>query len=109
MLPNSIYRILLIAVVLVVSGCNNREGVYSPTTKNILSKAFRPIEIKSGDWPWWRGPTHDGIAEKQSVPQHWNEEPIGDTRQVVNMESRAGAALQELGTHRGHNKAICKV
>ena len=74
MLQNSIYRILLITVVLVVSGCNNGEGVYSPTTKNILSKAFRPIEIKSGDWPWWRGPTHDGIAENQSVPKHWNEE-----------------------------------
>ena len=73
MLHKSIYEILLITIA-VATGCNNGEGFNSPTTKNILPNAFRPIEIRSGDWPWWRGPTHDGIAEKQSVPQHWNEE-----------------------------------
>ncbi len=30
---------------------------------------------KSGDWPWWRGPLHNGTAESgQQVPQSWSAE-----------------------------------
>lgn len=29
---------------------------------------------KFGDWPWWRGPTRNGIADaNQNPPLHWNE------------------------------------
>ncbi len=28
---------------------------------------------QSGDWPWWRGPSRDGVAEKgQNVPVRWS-------------------------------------
>jgi len=32
-----------------------------------------PLPSNKGDWPWWRGPTFDGIAEDQKVPHHWSE------------------------------------
>ena len=31
------------------------------------------LPSNDGDWPWWRGPTFDGIAEDQKVPHHWSE------------------------------------
>jgi hypothetical protein len=45
------------------------------------SNAFQAAELKSeevsfskGDWPWWRGPTRDGIAEPgQQPPLEWSE------------------------------------
>jgi outer membrane protein assembly factor BamB len=36
--------------------------------------AFELPTAKSGDWPWWRGPGHNGIAETgQSVPTQWSD------------------------------------
>lgn len=33
-----------------------------------------PIKVAPGDWPWWRGPTGDGIARAdQAPPLHWSE------------------------------------
>lgn len=33
-----------------------------------------PITIGPIDWPWWRGPSHDGHADpRQSPPQKWSE------------------------------------
>lgn len=33
-----------------------------------------PIAVRSGDWPWWRGPNHNGIAEAgQKPPIAWGE------------------------------------
>ncbi len=33
------------------------------------------LHIATGDWPWWRGPTRNGVAEaNQSPPREWNEE-----------------------------------
>ncbi len=35
----------------------------------------RPITFAADDWPWWRGPTRDGIAEpRQSPPLEWSAE-----------------------------------
>ena len=32
------------------------------------------FQAKSGDWPWWRGPNNNGIAEAgQDVPTSWSE------------------------------------
>ena len=72
MLQKSISAIL-VSTVVVVSGCNSGEGVYSQTTSNILPEAFRPIEIKSGDWPWWRGPNLDGTSPDADPPLTWSE------------------------------------
>jgi len=33
------------------------------------------VVVNSGDWPWWRGPTRNGVAEAdQSPPLEWSEE-----------------------------------
>ncbi|MSU78070.1 MAG: serine/threonine protein kinase [Gemmataceae bacterium] len=34
----------------------------------------KPIAVAPGDWPWWRGPNRDGIADaKQNPPIKWSE------------------------------------
>src|SRR5262245_25615934 len=41
--------------------------------------AAEPIAVGPADWPWWRGPTRDGVADpKQDVPLKW-----GDTENVA--------------------------
>jgi outer membrane protein assembly factor BamB len=33
-----------------------------------------PIHVAATDWPWWRGPTRDGIANAdQEPPLHWSD------------------------------------
>src|SRR5688500_12590495 len=31
-----------------------------------------PAKIAPHDWPWWRGPTRDGIAAAQKIPLQWS-------------------------------------
>ncbi len=38
------------------------------------SAQLKPIRSPKGDWPWWRGPTFDGIADpEQKPPLEWSE------------------------------------
>ena len=40
----------------------------------LQAAGLNSVTWKSGDWPWWRGPSHNGIAEAgQQVPQTWSE------------------------------------
>lgn len=36
--------------------------------KNVSDK----LAIGPNDWPWWRGPTRDGIAPAQKIPLEWS-------------------------------------
>lgn len=39
-----------------------------------LSIAAEPIEFGPNDWPWWRGPNRDGVADRnQKPPTKWSE------------------------------------
>lgn len=39
-----------------------------------------PIEIGPQDWPWWRGPSHDGVApEGPQPPRQWTDGTKGGT------------------------------
>jgi outer membrane protein assembly factor BamB len=39
-----------------------------------LSKRTEPIAIAAQDWPWWRGPTRDGVAPAgQNPPSSWSQ------------------------------------
>lgn len=35
---------------------------------------FEPISVTASDWPWWRGPTRDGVAAAgQKPPLQWSD------------------------------------
>ncbi len=36
-----------------------------------LSGAEAKLNIGPNDWPWWRGPTRDGVAPAQKIPLEW--------------------------------------
>ena len=54
-------------------GCNRGETV-AIQGGGIGLKDTSPITTNAGDWPWWRGPYHNGTAEMQKVPLQWAEE-----------------------------------
>src|SRR5688572_25833295 len=34
----------------------------------------QPINVSPNDWPWWRGPNRNGVADaKQTPPLKWSE------------------------------------
>lgn len=37
-----------------------------------VAAAADPITVAPTDWPWWRGPTRDGVAADQDVPLKWS-------------------------------------
>lgn len=50
-------------------GAHDNEG----TTRR--GATLKPIRAESGDWPWWRGPAHNGIAEDgQQPPTVWSND-----------------------------------
>lgn len=61
-------------VLVFLLGCDGDVTVPTNPARNSALKDIRPITTQAGDWPWWRGPTHDGIAATQSVPQRWSED-----------------------------------
>jgi hypothetical protein len=45
-----------------------------PTAVGDKPKDADELAAAPGDWPWWRGPTRDGVAEaKQAPPLTWGE------------------------------------
>lgn len=62
-------RILFSLVVLLTTLVNN--AISAPAADPVPSS---DIEVGSADWPWWRGPTRDGIAaDNQDPPITWSE------------------------------------
>jgi hypothetical protein len=63
---------VLVAVIVFVSGCtpSNETNSVVRAGNNSPGKA---LVAADGDWPWWRGPNHNGIAVPQAVPHHWDE------------------------------------
>lgn len=67
----------LLAVVLLSTGCGNPVEEIKSTSSSAVTAAG-PISVAEGDWPWWRGPTRNGIAETQDVPTDFS-----DARNVI--------------------------
>lgn len=44
------------------------------STASEPARVIAPIDIGAADWPWWRGPSHTGIASAdQNPPTTWSE------------------------------------
>src|SRR3982751_6255387 len=57
--------LLGLAVLAALAGCSKSPPV--PETDD-------RITVGGADWPWWRGPTRDGVADpNQDVPLTWGE------------------------------------
>jgi len=57
--------LLGLAVLAALAGCSKSPPV--PETDD-------RITVAGADWPWWRGPTRDGVADpSQDVPLTWSE------------------------------------
>jgi outer membrane protein assembly factor BamB len=55
-------RILLVLIALVL------------VPNQVLAQEARPIEFGAHDWPWWRGPQRNGVADpKQKAPLKWSD------------------------------------
>lgn len=74
MIHNRLASWILCWVTLSLLGCGSHGANTSIDARQISLKKSLPIEINAGDWPWWRGPHHNGIAEPQKVPHRWSEE-----------------------------------
>ncbi len=65
----------------------------APSAENV-----EPIKVAKGDWPWWRGPDRNGIADPdQSPPTEWSE-----TQNVLwktNIPGRGHSAPIVVGEH----------
>lgn len=54
------------ACLFALPSCSCSGQPVTPTTE--------PIEFGENDWPWWRGPKRDGVADaKQNPPTKWSE------------------------------------
>lgn len=61
---HSAWFLLPAACLTLLSGCK-REPVVATS---------EPVEVSPGDWPWWRGPDRNGVADpKQNPPLKWSE------------------------------------
>ena len=54
-------------------GCDGKRKDHAISTSQTVRKYTLPITTNDGDWPWWRGPNHNGTAEPQTVPHQWSE------------------------------------
>src|SRR5262245_43116490 len=58
----------------------NRRDFFAALPAAVLaSRVFAddkltPAKIGPNDWPWWRGPTRDGVAATQTIPLEWAAE-----------------------------------
>lgn len=71
---NYVNTLALIGTCALVIGCGAGDGSVAVHTANIPLEGEQDLVANPGDWPWWRGPNHNGIANFQRVPQQWNED-----------------------------------
>jgi outer membrane protein assembly factor BamB len=55
-----------------LAGCGEQKSVTEPG-EPLTPGSAEPISFAADDWPWWRGPNRDGIADpKQTPPLKWS-------------------------------------
>ncbi len=64
------HRLISVGLMLLLIPAVSCSSSESPQT----GSAARPVAVAPGDWPWWRGPTRDGIAPAgQTPPMKWSD------------------------------------
>jgi len=44
-----------------------------PTATNVGQDGSSGLKVSSTDWPRWRGPNADSVADGRNLPIHWNQ------------------------------------
>lgn len=69
------HRLISVGVMILLMPAVSCSSSESPQTASTAA----PVAVAPGDWPWWRGPTRDGIAPAgQTPPMKW-----GDTEGIL--------------------------
>jgi hypothetical protein len=58
----------MLFVILSAASCTRAE---SPAVVKDYEE-LPPVKVAAGDWPWWRGPTFNGIAAEAKAPTKWD-------------------------------------
>ncbi len=124
-------RVLTVGVC-VAGGCGRPRGlVESPRGLSVVEKSgtveadkvLPDVEVGAEDWPWWRGPTRDGLKHRRDTATTWSRQrtscgrrpcPVGVTprrssgrnRVFVATAVEEPAALQLLGLDRASGKVV---
>ena len=67
----------ILILLMVLPGCG-REVVETniqeiKATSVDVPQDVEPIAVTDNDWPWWRGPSRNGVAPVQDIPTEWDE------------------------------------
>ena len=54
-------------------GCTKKTPVDEVVASGEIADDLPPPAVTDTDWPWWRGPTRDGIAVGDAPPTTWSE------------------------------------
>jgi outer membrane protein assembly factor BamB len=63
----------LLAVLLFSTGCGQSPPLEEVRAGGAAVTAAADVVAAAGDWPWWRGPQHDGKSGDEDPPTEWSE------------------------------------
>jgi len=73
---------ILVAIAL-AAGCGRGPiDEIAPASPDKIRQA-QPVAVGEDDWPWWRGPSHNGIARGPAPLTTWSETENGNTENIV--------------------------
>jgi outer membrane protein assembly factor BamB len=62
------------ALLLLLWGCGKSDTSWDSFQSASVVSAAQPIAVAKVDWPWWRGPTRNGVAAAdQQPPSRWSD------------------------------------
>lgn len=67
------FAIASLVSILLIHGCTKRTPVDEVVASGVIADELPAPVVAEGDWPWWRGPTRNGVGDGQPAPTAWNE------------------------------------
>jgi outer membrane protein assembly factor BamB len=56
-----------------LAGCTKQTPVNEVVPSGKVVEELPPPQLAADDWPWWRGPTRNGVAAEQTPPTTWSD------------------------------------